>query len=671
MPPEHLTAQLKARIQALEKELAQTRKTFQTLSKQEQKYRVIAENAILGIFVAQEGQIRYANLSTLTNVGYTRDELSAKPFIGFIHPDDREMVSKRHFKRLQGESLPSRYAIRILEKTGQVRWAELNVIQIQWDGLPATLNFMTDITQRKQAEDALRASEIKFRQMVEKSSMGIAIIDDQATVTYANTALSEMLGYEKDEIEGNDFSLFLWDTSREKAVAFYRKRQKGESVPDRYGVSLKNKSGEIRYGEVQSNVFADSRGTPNTIVQITDITDQLASEENRKQLENQLRQAQKMESVGRLAGGVAHDFNNMLNVILGRAELAMLGLAPDHPIQADLAEIEQACRRSAALTQQLLAFARKQAIAPMVLDLNDKVGGTLKMLQRMIGEDKELIWIPGHDLWPIRMDPAQIDQILANLAVNAHDAITGVGKVVVETRNIILDADYCTGHAGFVPGAYAMLSVSDNGCGMEKDTLRHLFEPFFTTKEVGKGTGLGLATIYGIVKQNRGFINVYSEPGEGAIFKIYLPRFVTAGEEAAKLSIVKPAVGGHETILLVEDEPAILSIGKSMLEKLGYTVLIAGSPNEAIELAKDTEQKIDLLITDVVMPEMNGKALAEKLKTVCSGIRCLYMSGYSANVIAHRGVLDESVDFIQKPFSSVELDRKIRGALTHEKEHTD
>ncbi|MCA1784820.1 MAG: response regulator, partial [Desulfobacteraceae bacterium] len=334
----------------------------------------------------------------------------------------------------------------------------------------------------------------------------------------------------------------------------------------------------------------------------TDITDL-------KKMESQLNQAQKMESVGRLAGGVAHDFNNMLGVILGHTELALLRTDDKQKLCSDLNEIQKAAKRSADITKQLLAFARKQTISPKQIDLNDTVESMLTMLRRLIGEDIDLVWQPSDHLWPIKMDPSQIDQILANLCVNARDAIAGVGKLTIETGMKTFDPAYCTDHEGFIPGDFVMLAVSDNGCGMDNETLDNLFEPFFTTKEVGKGTGLGLATVYGIVKQNNGFINVYSEPGQGSSFKIYLPRLVDDEETDKAVPEKKPATGGTETILLVEDEPMILDITTTMLQMQGYTVLAASSPVEAIDLAKTHADKIHLLMSDVVMPEMNGRDL--------------------------------------------------------------
>ena len=367
--------------------------------------------------------------------------------------------------------------------------------------------------------------------------------------------------------------------------------------------------------------------------------------------------------MGRLAGGVAHDVNNVLSVILGHAELAMTQVDGTDRLHRHLREIRKAARHSAALTGQLLAFARKQTVAPKVLELNDTVAGMLKMLRRLIGEDIELLWRPGDDLWPVRIDPAQIDQILANLSVNARDAIAGVGKATIETANVTIDEAFCADHAGLVPGEYVLLAVSDDGCGIDKATQEHLFEPFFTTKEVGKGTGLGLATVYGIVKQNNGFINVYSEPKRGATFKIYLPRYLGKAAQIQKAGLEEPVGRGRETVLLVEDDPAILDIGRMMLEDFGYRVLTANTPGEAIRIAEEHAGMIDLLMTDVVMPEMNGRDLAKQVLSLYPDIKRLFMSGYTADVIAHQGVLDEGVNFIQKPFSMQALAAKVREVL--------
>ncbi|MCA1793693.1 MAG: response regulator, partial [Desulfobacteraceae bacterium] len=345
-------------------------------------------------------------------------------------------------------------------------------------------------------------------------------------------------------------------------------------------------------------------------------------------------------------------------------ELGLKKTAPTDPVHNDLEQILNAANRSADITRQLLAFARKQTIAPKVIDLNDTLDTMRQMLGRLIGEDIDLLWQPADDLWKVKMDPSQLDQILVNLCVNARDAIADVGKITIETGMKIFDTAYCEANTEFVPGEFVLLEVSDNGCGMDRHTLNNLFEPFFTTKESGRGTGLGLATVYGIVKQNNGFINVYSEPEKGSSFRIYLPRHTTEMDEKipGKRIALSPR-GSGETILIVEDESTILEMLEVMLKSLNYTILTAASPSRAMDMARSHAGQIHLIITDVVMPEMNGRDLAEKLSALYPDINILFMSGYTANVIAHQGVLDDGVAFIQKPFSMADLGEKVREVL--------
>ncbi|MDD2462101.1 MAG: ATP-binding protein, partial [Kiritimatiellae bacterium] len=380
----------------------------------------------------------------------------------------------------------------------------------------------------------------------------------------------------------------------------------------------------------------------------------------------ELQQAQKMETVGRLAGGVAHDFNNMLGVILGNAELALESLGSASPLRADLEEIIHAAKRSSEITQQLLAFARKQMVTPRVLDLNQAVDGMLKMLGRLVGENISLHWEPGAPAIIVEIDPSQLHQILANLCVNARDAITDVGVITIRTAIARVDAPLpdVQNHES-APGLYATLSVSDTGCGMDPETIAHLFEPFYTTKGVGKGTGLGLATVLGIVQQNNGFIRVGSEPWKGTVFTVHLPLRDDAPEEIAPEDREALPDGRGETVLIAEDEEAVLRLSRSILEKLGYTVLAASSPKEAWQLAENHAGTISLLLTDVIMPGMNGRDLAKLVRQKYPGVRCLFMSGYTANVIAHHGVLDDDVFFIQKPFSTQELAACVKKVLGH------
>lgn len=388
------------------------------------------------------------------------------------------------------------------------------------------------------------------------------------------------------------------------------------------------------------------------------------AEQEHNELEAQLRQSQKMEAIGRLAGGVAHDFNNMLQVILGRTELLLIQTPPESPQAGNLAEISKAAERSSELTRQLLAFARKQTIVPEVLNINENITNTLSMLRRLIGENINLNWMPSTDPLQVKMDPSQLNQILTNLTVNARDAINGTGLISIETAKSEFDEDYCKTHSGFSPGEYVLLAVSDNGCGMDKETCARIFEPFFTTKAIGQGSGLGLSTMYGIVRQNNGFINVYSEIGKGTAFKIYLPRHTedsSASKQPAPRSADIPR--GNETILFVEDEETLLSLGRMQLEELGYTVLASRLPEEALCLAGQHKGRIHLLITDVVMPGMSGLELSKKIAAQMPETKLLFMSGYTADIITNHGILADHLNFLQKPFTRNELAEKVREVL--------
>lgn len=383
----------------------------------------------------------------------------------------------------------------------------------------------------------------------------------------------------------------------------------------------------------------------------------------RRRTEAQLLQAQKLESVGRLAGGVAHDFNNLLTAIMGYAELAQEECDLDPKGKEYLANIYQAAERAANLTRQLLAFARQQVIEPRTVNLNDLVLGLDKMLRRLIGEHIELVMLPEEDLHLVKVDPGQFEQILVNLVVNARDAMPDGGKISIETDNIVLDEEYIRLHEGVAPGEYAMLAVSDTGTGIEEGIRLHIFEPFFTTKEKGRGTGLGLATVYGIVKQAGGHVWLYSEPGEGTTFKIYLPRTLeTVAAEA--VSPNSPAqAGGCETVLLVEDEPLVRTLAAQTLQSRGYTVVEASNGEEALRVVKGREQEIALLITDVIMPQMSGKELAERLLSINPRLKILYASGYTADTIVHHGVLEVGLSFLSKPFTPSALAQRVREML--------
>ncbi|WP_462324174.1 ATP-binding protein [Desulfoplanes sp.] len=408
----------------------------------------------------------------------------------------------------------------------------------------------------------------------------------------------------------------------------------------------------------------DTNGRMEYITVVTsDTTRRKEDEQAKRKLSDRLQHAQKLEAVGTLAGGVAHDFNNMLAVIMGNTELAMQKTASTDPAHTNLNEILTATRRSTDIVRQLLAFARKQTIAPEVLTINGTIEQMLKMLRRLIGENINLAWRPGSGLWPIKIDPTQLDQVLANLTINARDSIEDVGNLTIETCNVTFDGSACADNPDIRPGDFVMLAVSDNGCGIDTETRKKIFEPFFTTKEVDQGTGLGLATVYGIVKQNDGFINVYSEPDQGTTFRIYWPRHGTCAEPSRTGSVDSLGTRGDETILVVEDEVGILRMVRTVLENFGYTVLTASTPNEAINIAQNFRKKISLLLTDVVMPGMNGRDLADELLSSDPGLRCLFMSGYTKDITGDNGILAKGTDFIQKPCSASELLTRVRKVL--------
>jgi two-component system cell cycle sensor histidine kinase/response regulator CckA len=426
-------------------------------------------------------------------------------------------------------------------------------------------------------------------------------------------------------------------------------------------------SGEKQYFECR-NVPCGER---QVLAIVRNITERVYAEKVKDNLQKQLLQSHKMESIGRLAGGIAHDFNNMLGVIISHVEMA-LGECADNPrLTHHLMEVSHASERSIMLVKQLLSFARKQTISPKVIDLNSTIEQTLSMLRRMIGENIELIFKPEEEAGLVFIDPAQIDQILTNLSINARDAIasfnsTGRGKVLIETQRLTIDASYSAQNRGFLPGEYIVMTVCDTGCGMDEKTVSQVFEPFFTTKAFNQGTGLGLAMVYGIVKQNQGFIHVYSEPRKGTSFKVYLPRHTdeVAPHDLHTIPISKEPQGGNEKLLLVEDEPMLIRVTAQVLENLGYEVLTARNAEEAMEIAKQHDS-IDLIVTDIVMPGMNGKELSDALSLTHPDTKVLFMSGYTANIIEQHGILDSSVHFISKPCSTLELSSKIRYILDH------
>ena len=530
---------------------------------------------------------------------------------------------------------------------------------------PEQLAFLfEDISKRKIAETALQKREKLLNRIFEMLPVGLWVTDKEGCIIRSNPAGVAIWGGEI-RVPASEYAVFkAWRLpSREPVLpeqwAVARTLREGTTVTDEL-LEIETFEGQRKIILNYSAPILDENGAIDGVIVLNlDVTE-------RNMLEEQLRQSQKMEAIGRLAGGIAHDFNNMLGVIIGNADMVLDTLSPDDLIHEDLAEIRKAAERSADLTRQLLAFARKQTVSPQAIDLNETVTASLKMLQRLIGEDIHLVWRPGDALRNILMDPVQIDQILVNLFLNARDAMNGAGTIIIETKAIVLDALYCEHHIGCTPGAYIQLAVSDTGCGIPKKYFPKLFEPFFTTKEIGKGTGLGLPTVYGIVKQNKGFINVYSEEGQGTCIKLYLPEYTSEKKSSVAARYAGAGETIEKTVLLVEDEKAVLRMSVAMLKKLGYTVVAAQTPGEAIQFAREHDGDIHLLMTDVIMPEMNGRDLAINIISLYPRIKRLFMSGYTDEVIAHHGVLDQGVNFIQKPFTIHDLDVKLREIFRYE-----
>ncbi len=638
------------------------------------KMRSIFGAAPVGIGLVANRVLLEVNERLCEITGYDANELIGQS-ARMLYPSDEdyEYVGTEKYRQIS-ERGTGTVETRFRRKDGAIIDVRLSSTPIDPDNLLAGVSFtVLDVTAAKRAEAERQKAQAQLEAAIAQSPSGVLIADaPDVTIRLANPAALGIRGGEAGSLTGIEVREHAekWQTFRldgspypPEDLPLSRAVLRGE-VTLGEEVIIRDADGEDHWVSVNAAPIRDAAGEVTAgIVIFHDVTDRKRAEDEREHLEAQLRQAQKMEAIGRLAGGVAHDFNNMLSVILGNAELALEDGDLAGELRESLEEIRAAGKRSANLTRQLLAFARRQTVAPRVLDLNETVAGMLTMLRRLMGEDIDLSWAPAEDLPPVRMDPSQLDQLLANLCVNARDAIDGVGQVTIETAPARFDEAYCADHAEFEPGNYVMLAVSDSGCGMDDETLANIFEPFFTTKPPGRSTGLGLATVYGIVRQNGGFVNVYSEPGEGTSFRLYLPAHGEPDEEVARAASSAPPARGAEIILFVEDEPAILNVGRVMLQRLGYTVLTAATPGEALEVARKHAGEIHLLLTDVVMPEMNGRELARRLLSLYPEVKRVFMSGYTANVIAHRGVLDEGVHFIQKPFARADLAVAVRAAL--------
>jgi PAS domain S-box-containing protein len=600
-----------------------------------------AREAVL--WVDCQGRLLYVNERACSWLGYGHDDLRAQRIWDVDLGADRESWSSGWQRSPLAELRETQYR----RKDGTLVPAEVSAKDIQVGGRRLRVAFVRDVTERRAVTAALRRTQAA----VDNARDPIFWVRPDGSIAYVNDAACAMLEYTREEL----LRLKIPDISVQGGPWQERWRERREANATRFERVHRTKSGREIPVEISISVMR-FEGEEYNCAYSRDLTEEKRADAERARLEMQLLHAQKLESVGRLAGGVAHDFNNMLSVILGYTELITAGLLDGDPLLGPLTEIKKAATRSRDTTSQLLAFSRKQVIVPRAVDLNALVAEARNALLRLIREDVELTFVPGDGLWKVSFDPAQLEQMLLNLVVNARDALPAGGRITVETANVTLDQTACLDRGDLAPGDYVALSITDDGVGMDAQTLSHVFEPFFSTKEVGKGTGLGLATVYGAIKQNGGHVEVASEVGHGSTFRLLIPR-LTGGPAEPRASAEAAAARGRGTILLVEDDAMVRELTRSMLEALGYTVLPVASARAALALCEDPATTIDLLFTDVVMPDMKGPELSEKARAERPALKVLFMSGYAPTLSDRPG------RFLQKPFTLTELSRGVHEAL--------
>ncbi|MDA3873165.1 MAG: PAS domain-containing protein [Kiritimatiellae bacterium] len=658
------------------RDVTEQRRVERAPRESEEEFRSLAEAMPQIVWVTRpDGWCTYINQQWVEYTGLTLEESLGLGWNAPFHPDDQQRVWDVWQYAIQNSGTYT-LECRLRRFDGGYRWWLIRGVPLlnkhgeilKWFGT------CTDIEEFKQATLALEESEKVLMEAQSIAQLGNYVLDITSDRWKSSVVMDEIFGIDTGYDHTTEGWLALIHPDDRAMMSDYLKNEViGNRKPfnKEYRIIRQNDRAE-RWIQGMGRLELDGADAPVKLVgTIQDNTEFRQAETERLHLQTQLKQSQKLDSVGRLAGGVAHDFNNMLQVILGYTELVLKDVVPSDPSFDNLVQIQHAAERSGALTRQLLAFARQQPITPKVLNLNDEISDMLKMLRRLIREEVEILWRPGTDLNLVKLDPIQIDQILVNLCVNAQDAVTDNGRISIETGNVSIDETYCAGHTEALPGPYVVLTVSDNGCGIDKGIIENIFEPFFTTKKTGKGTGLGLATVYGIVKQNKGFMYVYSEVGQGTVFKIHLPQTAPVPEGIVENTASSLPNAHGVTILLVEDESSLRSVYNLFLRSLGYTVLTAETPAEALKLFSQQPEDIQLLLTDVVMPGMNGMQLSKEIHAVNPAVKVLFMSGYSADIIADHGVLDQDVAFIPKPFSCSEMAQKLQETMgLHEPQHS-
>ncbi len=642
------------------RDITDRKESQDNLEYEHERFQLLAHNAPFGMLILSEpGDFEYMNPKFIELFGYDLQEIpNSRTWLKLAYPEEeyRHKVISAWIQEFRdakpGEMYPRRFTVTC--KDGSQKIIQFRTVKLSRGRYVVTCE---DVTERTRALQALRESEQKYRTIIDTIADGYHETDIKGRMTLFNQSLCEILGYSREEMKGMDYRAFMDEPNAQKVYeAYHEVYLTGKANPGfHYEIIRKDKT--KRHCVVSVALIKDSSGQPTGFRGIfRDVTERL-------QLEDQLRQAAKMEAIGQLAGGVAHDFNNILTAIIGYSDVLIQRMGKNSPNREKVHQINRAAMRAANLTRQLLAFSRKQILDLRPLNVNEVLSNFEKMLKPLIGEDIDLMTVLDPNLAKTMGDPGQIEQILLNLAINARDAMPVGGQLTIETRNVVLDDEYARAHPEVRVGPYIMLAVSDTGDGMDNYVLSRAFEPFFTTKGKDRGTGLGLATVYGIVKQHQGHITAYSEIGRGTTFKVYLPVIESTSDQESKITSAQAQFVGTETVLIVEDEEIVRDLTSEVLQTLGYKVLQAGNPEEAARVSKLHGGPIHLMLSDVVLPQMDGKRLYKLLSPLFPGMKVLFVSGYAENAIVHHGVLDPEVNFLQKPFTVEALTKTVRKIL--------